>query len=1062
MTAMRISSDSRAYRHAFVGDAIRIVLILAAIAIALAGCASRASAQYFGRNKVQYERFKFEVLRTPHFDVHYYAAEKPAAQDAARMLERWNTRLSSLFNHPLSARKPIVLYADQPDFQQTNVISEQLDEGTGGVTESMLDRMVLPLTGSYTESDHVLGHEMVHVFQYDIAQSKASSGASLERLPQWLVEGMAEYLSLGGEDSHTAMWLRDAVLRNDVPSIKQLTDGGKYFPYRYGEALWAYIGGTWGDETVPRLFRSALSVGFDNAIRTTLGMSADSLSNRWRAAIRQQYGPLVQNRTKPAETGDRVISGSGDYGDYNIAPAVSPDGRLVAFFSSRDLTGINMYLADAVTGKVAAKLAAPGVMSHFDALSFLYSSGSWSPDAKQLAFVTYADGDNEINIVDVRSHHITRHFKPKDIGAVTTVAWSPDGRQLAFSGQKGGLSDLYLYDLSTGAIRSLTNDRYADLQPAWSPDGKTIAFATDRAATADSTDYGSDFQRLRYSALRLAVVDVASGQIHVLAGEPNAKHINPQYSADGRSLYYVSDRGGYTDIFRVVVESGETFRVTHSATGVSGVTTSSPAISVARANGRLMFSVFDKAGFRIAAVPAERALGEPVAMDDARRVADGADGNGPDTIVAQPKPGTKATRSAAALPSDGQGTASTVIAYLHDSDDGLPADSAVTERPYRTAFRLAALGQPSLGVGSSSVFGTQFSGGASAYFSDMLGNNMIGVAVQASGQLRDVGGQLLYINSANRWNWGVNVSRSPYVYGYGALTNTGAQYVFEHIAVDNLSGILQYPFSQTRRLEFSAGYTHYGYSIQTATQGFFGGSSGLSDLPAPPALGLAQASIALVGDASAFGFTSPISGSRYRIEVTPTIGTLKYQTLLVDYRKYFFAKPFTLAFRGLHYGMYGKDAESDRLGALYVGDGSLVRGYSYDSFSSNDCTSNGTGGLATSSCPQFDRLVGSKLALANAELRIPLFGTSGFGLIASPLPPIEIAPFVDAGVAWTKASGPVWDLSTTSGDRTPVVSTGIASRINLFGFAVFEVYYAHPFQRPGRSGVWGFVLQPGW
>src|SRR5262245_14933380 len=190
---------------------------------------STAHAQYFGRNKVQYEKFDFQVLRTPHFDVHYYPAEKPAVQDAARMLERWNTRLSTLFNHPLSARKPIILYADQPDFQQTNVISEQLDEGTGGVTESMLDRMVLPLTGSYAESDHVLGHEMVHVFQYDIAQSKSAVGASLGRLPQWLVEGMAEYLSLGGQDSHTAMWLRDAVLRDDLPTIKQLTNGGKYF-----------------------------------------------------------------------------------------------------------------------------------------------------------------------------------------------------------------------------------------------------------------------------------------------------------------------------------------------------------------------------------------------------------------------------------------------------------------------------------------------------------------------------------------------------------------------------------------------------------------------------------------------------------------------------------------------------------------------------------------------------------------------------------------------------------------------------------------------------------------
>ena len=1054
---MRTFSDSHPSRTALVGDAVRILLILVAIAVALSGCASRAGAQYFGRNKVQYEHFGFEILRTPHFDVHYYAAEKPAAEDAARMLERWNARYTTLFNHPLSARKPIVLYADQPDFQQTNVISEQLDEGTGGVTESMLDRMVLPLTGSYAESDHVLGHEMVHVFQYDIAQNSTIRGASLDRLPQWLVEGMAEYLSLGGEDSHTAMWLRDAVLRNDLPTIKQLTYGGKYFPYRYGEALWAYIGGTWGDETVPRLFRSALSSGFDNAIKSVLGMSSDSLSDRWRAAIRKQYGPLVEGRTRPAETGDQIIPGSGEYGDYNIAPAVSPDGRLVAYFSSRDLTGINLYLADAVTGKVKSKIAAPGVLSHFDALSFLYSAGTWSPDAKQIAYVTYADGDNEINVVDVRSHSIRKRIRPKGIGAVSTLAWSPDGRQIAFSGQKGGLSDLYLYDLSTGAIRQLTSDRFADLQPAWSPDGRSIAFATDRPAGPDSAGLGSDFQRLKYSQLRVAIMDVASGRISVLAGEPNAKHIDPQYSADGRSLYYVSDRGGYTDIYRVVVQTGETFRVTRAATGVSGVTATSPAISVARGNGRLMFSVFDKAGFRIAALPVERAQGEPIAADDVRPIAEGGDASAPDTIVPQSN-----TKSAAILPSDGHGVASAVITYLRDPDDGLPSDSVITERPYRTAFRLAGLGQPSFGVGSSSVFGTQFAGGMSAFFSDMLGNQNIGASIQANGQLRDIGGQLLYLNSANRWNWGVNVSRSPYVYAYGALTNVGVQYVYEHVAVDNVSGILAYPFSQTRRLELSAGYTHYGYSIQQATEGFDGSTTGFQNLAAPAPLGLASASIALVGDASSFGFTSPISGSRFRFEVSPTLGTLDYNTVLLDYRKYFFMKPFTLAVRGMHYGLYGKDSESNQLGALYLGDGTLVRGYSYSSFSTNDCTSNGSGSLANSTCPQFDRLVGSRLALANAELRIPLFGTSGFGLIDSPLPPIEIAPFVDAGVAWTKNSNPVLSFAGNSGDRTPVMSTGIASRINLFGFAVFEVYYAHPFERPGRSGVWGINFQPGW
>jgi outer membrane protein assembly factor BamA len=414
------------------------------------------------------------------------------------------------------------------------------------------------------------------------------------------------------------------------------------------------------------------------------------------------------------------------------------------------------------------------------------------------------------------------------------------------------------------------------------------------------------------------------------------------------------------------------------------------------------------------------------------------------------------------LPSDGHGEKSAVIAYLHNADNGLPSDSVITERPYRTAFRLAALGQPSVGIGTSSVFGTQFSGGMSALFSDMLGDQNIGVGVQANGQLRDIGGQLLYLNTGSHWNWGVNVSRTPYVYAYGAYTNTGVQYVYEHLAINNVSAILQYPFSQTRRLELSLGYTHYGYSVQSATQDYFGNTSGLTNLAAPQPLGLSSATIAYVGDASSFGFTSPISGSRFRFEVTPTLGTLDYNTVLLDYRKYFFMKPFTLAMRGMHYGLYGRDSESDQVGALFLGDGSLVRGYSYNSFTNNDCATAGTGSLATSSCPQFDRLVGSRLAVANMELRIPLFGTSGFGLIPSPLPPIEIAPFVDAGAAWTKESGEVLNFASNSGDRTPVVSTGIASRINLFGFAVFQVYYAHPFERAARGGVWGFLLQPGW
>ena len=144
----------------------------AALAVAAAGLLTAASgpaaAQYFGRNKVRYRTFHFQVLKTAHFDIYYYPEERVAVEQAGRMAERWYARLSRILNHQLSARQPIILYASHPDFEQTNTLEGELGEGTGGVTEILKRRVVLPLAGPLSETDHVLGHELVHAFQFDI------------------------------------------------------------------------------------------------------------------------------------------------------------------------------------------------------------------------------------------------------------------------------------------------------------------------------------------------------------------------------------------------------------------------------------------------------------------------------------------------------------------------------------------------------------------------------------------------------------------------------------------------------------------------------------------------------------------------------------------------------------------------------------------------------------------------------------------------------------------------------------------------------------------------------
>ena len=317
------------------------------------------------------------------------------------------------------------------------------------------------------------------------ADSRNGGRAGINSLPLWVVEGVAEYLSLGRDDPHTAMWMRDAVQRNKLPSIKQLTSDQRFFPYRYGEALWAYVGGKWGDRGVADTYKAAAKFGFEQGIKRTLGISSDSLSKQWIAATKAAYSPTISSLGS-AQPGQPLLPAKRD-GDTNISPSISPDGRYIAFFAARDLFGFDLYLADAATGKSVKKLANASTSTEFDALSFLSSAGAWSPDGKKFAFIVYAKGDQQIEILDVASRSVERSISVPGVGAIQHPAWSPDGTRIAFSGQDGGVSDLFVYDLNARTAKQLTSDRYADIQPAWSPDGRTLAFATDRGESTDFT-----------------------------------------------------------------------------------------------------------------------------------------------------------------------------------------------------------------------------------------------------------------------------------------------------------------------------------------------------------------------------------------------------------------------------------------------------------------------------------------------------------------------------------------------------------------------------------------------
>ncbi|MBA3893343.1 MAG: PD40 domain-containing protein [Gemmatimonadales bacterium] len=1003
--------------------------LLASVALPLP-----AEGQYFGRNKVQYHQFDFQVLQTEHFDVHYYPREQAAAEAAGRMAERWYTRLSTVLRHELSGRQPLILYATATEFQQTNIVGA-IGEGTGGVTEALRRRIVMPIGGTLGDLDHVLGHELVHAFQYDMTGSRgpntygALPGAAA--LPLWFIEGMAEYLSLGPAAPLTAMWMRGA-MEDTLPSYSDLTDP-RFFPYRYGQALLAYVGGVWGDEIMGDLLRAAgRSRNISLGIQAVLAMTPDALVAQWHAATYAAYRPL-QGTTQPAESaGVRLIGLSGnELGGYNIAPSISPDGERLMFLSDRDLFSIDLFLADAATGDIQRRVTTTALDPHLQSLQFLQSAGSWRGDGKQFVFAGISRGEPLLQLYDVDQGRRAREIRFPGLGEILNPSWSPDGRQVAFSAVTGGLSDLYVYDLESDSLRRLTDDAFADLQPAWSPDGRSLAFATDR--------FGTDLAALRTAPYRVAVIDVGSGRVRPVRGFSGARHLNPQWGPDGRSLYFLSDPSGVTNVFRVPIPEGPITQVTDLFTGVSGITETSPALSVAQGSGRVVFSVFRTDGYEIYAIDAPQAIaGSPVRMS------------------APGRPGV--------LPPWDR-SQSVLVRLLGDPVEGLPSAEEFARKDYDAGLSLTYIGQPSLLAGSNQ-FGTYIGGGASLYFTDMLGNRNLVTGLQVNGGFKDIYALVGYQNLERRFNWGITAQQVPYVvgaYAAGTAVVDGEPSFIEQQLLERqtnriVQGVVAYPFSQVQRVEVAAGAGHISFDRELKTRGFSlaTGRQVIDDtesLEAGESLVLGLGSAALVYDNSFFGATGPILGQRYRLEVSPTVGSLDYVGVLGDFRRYFMpARPFTFATRLLHFGRYGAGGEDPRLQPLFLG--YSVRGYRYGSFQASECDPPAS---APGSCPVFDQLLGSRVLVGNVELRFPLFGVLGIGSGYYGALPLDFTIFGDGGLAWASDIDP----SFAGGDREPVFSAGAGFRFNLFGFAVAEVNLVHPFDRPGKNWVWELNLQPG-
>jgi len=227
----------------------------------------------------------------------------------------------------------------------------------------------------------------------------------------------------------------------------------------------------------------------------------------------------------------------------SLDPVWSPLGRFI-YFSSYRGGGINLWRIP-----VSAQGIALGPPRQLTTGAGQDVQASLTRDGRKLAFATLKQNADLWKLpLSPETGHPTG--SAEEVVATTREdsrgSWSPDARRIAFNSDRSGDMNVWLFSLDDGSSRQLTRGAGGDFQPTWSPDGRRLAFFSSRSGH-----------------LNVWTVDLESGRLTQLTRNRSID-INPFFSPDGRSIAYVSDQGGRLEVWAMNADGGRPRQLTHT------------------------------------------------------------------------------------------------------------------------------------------------------------------------------------------------------------------------------------------------------------------------------------------------------------------------------------------------------------------------------------------------------------------------------------------------------------------------------------------------------------------
>jgi hypothetical protein len=895
----------------------------------------------FGKNKIVYDTFDWQVYRSTHFDIYFYEEERESLQKVVNFAESAYDDLSRKFNFQIATKIPLIFYATHSAFQQTNVELMFIPEGVGAFAEPVKNRMVMPIDMPDEDLLALIKHELTHIFEYEILFQGRLGRRVSGRPPLWFMEGLASFMA-EDEDSRARMVLRDAVVNDVVPSVTR--DFGGYFAYRFGHAVFRYIVDKYdwdGLRDFVYEYRNSLGASIERPLKRAFDVTAEEFDTDFRAWLRRQYLPAIVTKGEPREYGQIFRVGEG-IRSQELSPAISPSGDL--------LLSLTTYKEDvdlAIFNVPKRTLWRNLTRGYSDQYEYVVAQGlttgprmgrdvAFSPDGDRVAAFVKKERGRSLLLLNALTGRIEK-MVAMEVEQQLNPTFSPDGTLLAFHGFSGNRADIFIYDLVTGEVTNLTQDSFYDAAPVFAPDGRSIVYSS----VVDG-----------YAKLFRLDLDTPSRRFQLTTGPWN--DIDATFSPDGSRIFYASDRqtGRTEEIARQLAEQDERFRrrdgeevkppdpSNFAAYNIYSLDLASgdvlqytdvlggsftPSVFLGEENEeKVVFASYYKQRWSLYVRPTK----DPIRV--AERV----------ELASEPlMPGERTE-------------------FLPPVEVAIDPSKIEKAGGFKMFIEDA---QVNAGVASDQTYVSR----SVIFMSDLLGNRRLVASLDSVSTFANF--DFYYLDLRRRLSWGARVfdDRTFFVTqdpGSGRVEQQ--RELYRQTAA---LGLVSYPFDRYRRIDAGLGYMSRDFNFPTfSLDGDLSWASYADEFP--------LASATFTGDTAQYKSFGPISGRRYRLTSTYAHdldeGGALSNDYNLDFRQYLQLTSRTLIATRLFAGY----SDGNRPNFYYFGGLNTLRGY------------------------DFRTLVGTRAAFANVELRFPLID-----VIATPaivLTDIRGSLFFDVGGAY--------------------------------------------------------------